>query len=135
LRARGSETEEELLKRLNLGDAHVALILIMSGRAGEMKDFIEPKLAEAITTFMDKTKKGEDVSAEASFIKDFTKSENVVTTISELAKTDTTESNGLIDKVVTFDEKHRIASGDTTPVTETLFFKEGVSMIKDALSK
>jgi guanylate kinase len=127
LRARGSEDEEQIIKRLNLGDAHTAILLIMDGKINQLKDFIHPDLAQAIEKLFKQRLNNEDSSEIEKFISDFSGSDNVVSILKEL----TTETEKFIDELVILTDEHRITPD--MPVVDTLFFKTGVNMIKNSI--
>ncbi len=79
-----SESEEEIKARLNLGDAHVALLALMAKEsfAGLIKDDFE----KAINRFV--SSKGEDRESR-DFIKNFSNSDNAVSLLEKIIKNDT----------------------------------------------
>jgi ribose 1,5-bisphosphokinase PhnN len=130
LRARGSENEDQIQKRLNLGDAHTAMLLIMDGKIDKIDDFVHNDLAKAIKDLFKFVAEGIDSSSAESSIRDFSGSDNVVNILKELA---TEKTEKFIDELVVLGQEHRITP--EMPVTETLFFKTGVDMIKNSLEK
>lgn len=128
LRARGSENEEQILKRLNLGDAHTAILLIMGGKIENIEEYIHTDLAKAIRVIFGGVNEENNSSSAEFFIKDFSGSDNVVTILKELA---TKKTDKFIDELVVLGQEHHITP--EMPVVDTLFFKTGVDMIKNSL--
>lgn len=127
LRARGSESEEEIINRLNLGDGHVAIAMLMAGRE-DFATLINDALAVMITTLLHAVRSGQENRDIEVAIADFTRSQNVVTILKELA---TYAGEPLMDSLLVLDETHR--TNAETPVVETKFFDAGVDLIRQAL--
>jgi ribose 1,5-bisphosphokinase PhnN len=132
LRARGSENESQIQARLNLGDAHTAILLIMDGKIEEVDKYVHPDLAKAVQAMFDNTDDKNATFAEL-LVKYFTGSENVVSILKDLAVKKKAELNKLVDELVALGQDHRITP--EMDVTQTLFFKTGVEMLQKALSK
>lgn len=131
LRKRGSENEEEIVTRLNLGDAHVALLMMMSGDPNvTYHGFIHPELAGFLDELREKVKAGEDTSEVEQKIEAFSRSRNVVDIALELVR----EPKQYIDHMAILGEEHR-ADDPNVDITTTKFFDLGVEMIRRALGK
>jgi len=130
LRTRGSEKEEEITDRLNLGDAHVAIAIMMSRKSGlSYRDFIDPTLADLFDSLITHAEADEKSVRTSQLIADFTKSKNVTAIVQNLARSDAP----CIDELIVLTDLHRIAG--ETDITSTAFFDLGVSILKNALKK
>lgn len=128
LTARGSESPEEVKTRLDLGDAHVALLLLMHNQPEiSLGDFIDPGLAENIDTLIAQAKAGEDTSETEAWISNFSNSEAVPTMVKELVN----NPEQHVDELIILGDEHRISEGDE--LTDTEFFNVGVQVVSKAL--
>lgn len=120
LRGRKTETEEEIIKRLNLGDAHVALLLLMQDKENTevLSDFVHEDLANDIHQFLSLAKK----------IETFCGSQNVPRLIIEVSTT----NNAILDGMLIQDETTLIAP-DEPHKEKTVLFGQGVEALKKAL--
>lgn len=76
---KSSESEEEIVARLNLGDAHVTLLALMAKES--FSGLVDKHFEKAVNDFI--SSKGEDVHSE-TFIKNFSNSDNVVVLLRKL---------------------------------------------------
>lgn len=76
---KSSESEEEIIARLNLGDAHVALLALMASES--FSGLVDESFEKAVNDFI--SSKGTDIESE-KFIKDFSNSDNVVILLRKL---------------------------------------------------
>ena len=130
LRTRGSEKEDEIQDRLNLGDAHVAIAIMMSNdRLVSYHDFIDPRLADQLDDLIAHATPGTKNAAVAEQIAHFTKSKNVAGIVENLARNDTP----CIDELSVLSNAHRIAPD--VDITSTAFFNLGVNILKNAWKK
>lgn len=128
LLARGSETSEEVTKRLNLGDAHVVLAILMSGREDlDFSDFVEPGFADQVASLCEFAKRQMESSMVEKAIEKFSGSKNVP----ELIKRLTVNKSSSVDELVVMGDEHRL-SPDVS-VTDSQFFGVGVNIVKKAL--
>jgi ribose 1,5-bisphosphokinase PhnN len=128
LEARGSESPEEVNKRLNLGDAHVALAILMNG-GRNYSEFVEEYFANLVSSLISGLKIGINTENIEKAIEDFTGSFNISGIIKNLVQG---EDKKLVDKLLILDDRHRI-SPDMN-VTETEFFKLGLEILNNALN-
>jgi len=125
---RGSENPEEVEKRLNLGDAHVALSGMLSGDSTiGYREFIDPSLADLIDCLIAETKVGVDTTATEALIEKFTGSQNVCQIIKQLA---TNPVKAIDDLVIRRQEE---LADFNAPIAGTPLFKQGIRMIAAAL--
>ncbi|MDD4289998.1 MAG: hypothetical protein PHH83_01840 [Patescibacteria group bacterium] len=128
LEASGSESPEEVNKRLNLGDAHVALAILMNG-GRDYSEFVEEYFANLISSLISGLNIGINTENIEKAIEDFTGSPNIAGLIKNLVQG---EEKKLVDELLILDEKHRISSDMN--VVETEFFKLGLEILKNALN-
>lgn len=121
LAARGSENPQEVEDRLNLGDAHVALMMLMN-RDRNLRGLIHVELADLIEQFLTAKDAGQDTSEFETKIEAFSKSKNVVKMLGQLS----TDTNDYIDFPLMLTDGHRLASADD--FVNSLFFSTGVLM-------
>jgi ribose 1,5-bisphosphokinase PhnN len=129
LTSRGSESPEEVLDRLNLGDAHVALLIMMGGDPTvSYADFIDPAIAALIRGIVLATRDGKERKDLEAALKAICGSDTVIKMVKELA----TDHHRYVDSLVILGDRHRVEDG-SIPMIETPFFEEGVKMIRAAL--
>ena len=130
LTARGSESREEVLDRLNLGDAHVALLIMMGGNPTvQYSEYIDPAIAALIGGIATAAREEEERPDLEKALKAICGSDTVISMVKELA----VDHRQYVDSLVILGERHRVED-PTTPITETQFFETGVEMIKKALA-
>ena len=132
LKARGSENPEEMEQRLNLGDAHVAIAILMTGRKDiDYREYIHPDLANWVSSLIENERdasKRELVADIENAIEKFTRSQNIVSAIRNLVK-----SQPCMDDLIILTDDHRI--DPELPIVKTKFFDLGVSLVADALKR
>lgn len=131
LKIRGSEKPEEMQDRLNLGDAHVVIAMLMAPQSGKhYRDFVDPTFAGQVSDLIEKTRNGHDTKEAEKAVAVFSKSEIVPAMIKQLAANETP----LIDHLVELQPIHRVTSGDNTPITQTQFSDLGVGMMQNVMN-
>lgn len=126
--SRGSEKKEEIIDRLNLGDAHVVIAVLMHGKPGvSYADFVPAHFASMVDTLVSKAKANQDTTQAEKDIEQYSKSKTVATMIKNLAK----DPSRYVDELVVLTNDHRISSG--AAITETEFFNLGVNMLKNVV--
>lgn len=118
---KSNESEEEVVARLNLGDAHVALLMLMAGKSCE--GLINKDFYLDIDTFM----KGDNSKSE--LIRNFCNSQNVVDLLIQLRQNPLV----LIEDVLIRDAKYHVPKGES--VVGSLLWKDVVTDLKKAISK
>lgn len=130
LRSRASESEEEIINRLNLGDGHVAIAIMMAEDQGvSYHDFVPPGFAQMITDLTKGVLKRTDTTKVEREIESYTRSKTVVKVIKQLAK----RPAKYIDHLAVLRDEHRVAPSATTPMPKTAFFAMGVNVLQNAL--
>lgn len=118
---KSNESEEEVIARLNLGDAHVALLMLMAGKLYE--GLIKENLYSSIDAFM----KGDDSKSET--IRNFCNSSNVVDLLAQLRQ----NPKILIEDVLIRNDKYHVPKGQS--VIGSLLWKDVVADLKKAINK
>lgn len=128
LMSRGSENENEMIDRLNLGDAHVVLAILMSGQSGvDYHDFVPADFAAMVDGLISATKGDSNTSSFEQQIEDYSRSRTVVDMIKKLAL----DPAQYVDHLAILDDGHRLPSG--TPVTQTKFFSLGIDILRKVI--
>lgn len=108
---RGTEQRDEITRRLNLGDAHVALLCRMAGMP--YKDLIHPDLHVHLEN-------GDHVQVHS-----FTGSESVYRTYKDI------DGDGIVDEIWHLTSEYRVEDGDDP--LKTRFFEKGVDIVLRSL--
>lgn len=116
------ESEEEVIARLNLGDAHVVLLTLMAGQP--YKNLVDKEFAANIDVFM----KHDDSKIE--LIEKFCDSKNVVNLLTELRDK---ENQKLIEDIFVCSEKYRIPRGEN--VVGSLLWNDIMLALNKAINK
>ena len=128
LLARGSENQEEMTDRLNLGDAHVVLAILMANEPGvDYHDFVPAEFANMVDGLIAGTKNQIDTQFEQT-IEAYSKSRAVVDMIKQFAKAPAK----YVDHLAILGDEHRLPAG--IPVTETKFFGLGVDILQKVIT-
>jgi guanylate kinase len=80
---KSSESEDEIQTRLNLGDAHVVLLVLMAKES--FADLVDKKFHEAVELFISSRGQNEESRA---FIKEFSRSDNVLQLLERIIHSD-----------------------------------------------
>ena len=118
---KSNESQEEVVARLNLGDAHVALLMLMAGKS--FKGLVDEQFYSDIIEFNN----GDNSKSEA--IKGFCNSQNVIDLLTELRQ----NPKILIEDVLVRDENYHVPKGE--PVVGSLLWRDVVAYLKKAIAQ
>lgn len=118
---KSSESEEEVAARLNLGDAHVALLMLMAGKS--YQGLIDDEFAANVDAFMKKD------DSKAELIRNFCNSQNVVDLLANLRNS----PRILIEDVLVRDQRYHVPKGE--PVVGSLLWNEVVQDLRRAVDR
>lgn len=123
-KARGSEQEDEIKNRLNLGDAHVAIAMMMFGR-DDYEAFISESLANNIRALVGGIQEGKnkELGGLEKLIEEEVRSSNVPSILKLLAN----DHGPWVDELIILGDQHRVSPDDYVPRTE--FFLLGADVV------
>lgn len=131
LMSRGSENPQEMTDRLNLGDAHVVLAILMNGDSSvSYYDFVPADFAGSVSNLISAVRENASTAQFDQEIEKYSRSKEVVSMIKILAGKSATKH---MDELVILGPEHRV-TGTAVP-TETKFFDLGIRMLKNTLDQ